>query len=239
MRTADISREGEVSGGMATSVETARRTATDESPALTWVVNWIKSHRQATGYIATALIVAAGLVWWNVLSSHRSEAVAGEQLTQARLGFESKNFALAASELSRIIANYSGTKAAQEGTLLLAQVRLGQGQSQQAIEVLKEYAPRADKDYRAQAYGLLGAAYENLGHPKEAAQAYLDAAGQSEFPFLRGQYLSDAGRALVAAGDTSRAMEVYGRIVREMRETGAATEAKVRLGELTKGAQVP
>lgn len=224
---------------MATSVQTARRTATDESPVLTWLLNWIKGHRQATGYIATAVIVAAGLVWWSLLSSRRSEVVAGEQLAQARFAFESKNFALAASELSRIIANYSGTKAAQEGTLLLAQVRLGQGQSQQAIEVLKEYAPRADKDYRAQAYGLLGAAYENVGHPQEAAQAYLDAAGQAEFPFLRGQFLSDAGRALVAAGDTAGAVETYRKIVKEMGETGSATEAGVRLGELTKGAAVP
>ena len=224
---------------MATSVETARRTGTDESPTLTWFVNWIKGHRQASGYIAAALIVGAGLIWWSALSSRRSEVVAGEQLAQARLAFESKNFALAASELSRIIANYSGTKAAQEGTLLLAQVRLGQGQSQQAIEVLKEYAPRADKDYRAQAHGLLGAGYENVGHPKEAAQAYLDAAGEAVFPFLRGQFLSDAGRALVAGGDTAGAVEAYRKIVKEMGETGLATEASVRLGELTKGRAIP
>lgn len=180
--------------------------------------------------------MAAGLFWWNLLSTRRSEAVARDQLLQARAAFEAKNYALAASELSRITENYSGTRAAEEGTLLLAQVRLLQGQAQQAILVLRDFAPGANKDHRAQAFGLLGAAYENISRPKEAAEAFQAAVQAARMDFLKAGFLSDAGRAFMAAGDTASALKAYRRIVKDFDKTGAIGEARVRIGELTKGA---
>jgi hypothetical protein len=53
--------------------------------------------------------------------------------------------------------------------------------------------------------------------------------------FLKAQMLADAGRAWVAAGDTAKALEAYRRIVKDLPKEGAVTEAKVRLGELTRG----
>lgn len=220
---------------MATTAQTAPRPAAEEASALASALNWIRGHRQAATYIAVALVVGAGLFWWNALSNRRSEEIAGQQLVQARLAFESRNFPLASNELSRMVENYAGTHAAEEGTILLAQIRLLQGQSQQAIQLLKRFAPRAEQAYGAQAYGLLGAAYEDAGQPREAGQAYEKAAHGAELPFLRGQFLSDAGRAWVAAGDTLKAVEAYKGIIAELSETGPVTEAKVRLGELTKG----
>lgn len=224
---------------MATTAETARRSTIDEGPALAPVLNWIRGHRQTAASIAVALVVGAGLFWWNAVSSRRSEEIAGQQLVQARLAFESRNFPLASSELSRMVENYAGTRAAQEGTILLAQIRLVQGQSQQAIELLKGFAPRADRAFRAQAYGLLGASYEDAGQPREAGQAYEEAAAGAELQFLQGQLLSDAARTWVVAGDTVRAIRLYRRITTELSETGPVTEARVRLGELTKGAVSP
>ena len=224
---------------MATTV-TAARTPSAETPSfLTRATTWANAHRQATAYAAIGLVVAAGLFWWNLLSTRRSETVARDQLLEARAAFESKNYALAASELSRITENYSGTRAAQEGTLLLGQVRLLQGQAQQAIAVLRDFAPAAQKDYRAQAYGLLAAAYENISRPKEAGEAYQAAVDAAGMDFLRAQFLSDAGRAYLAAGDTAKAIQAYRRIVKDLYKTGPVQEARVRLGELTKGAALP
>src|SRR6266568_5146209 len=56
------------------------------------------------------------------------------------------------------------------------------------------------------------------------------------YPFLRAQFLSDAGRAWLAAGDTAKAIAAYQTIARQLDSTSAAVEAKVRIGELTKGA---
>ena len=217
---------------MATSVPTQAATRTERSEA---VLTWFREHKQVASWGAAILIVAAGLFGWKLLSTRQSERIASQNLNSARFALDAKNYALAASELSRITENYSGTRSANEASLLLAQVRLGQGQSQQAIQVLKDFAPGAAPDYKAQAYGLLGAAYENAAHPKEAAEAYEEASRNARMPFLKGGFLSDAARAWLAAGDTARARGVYTEIITTLDSTASAVEAKVRLGELTHG----
>ena len=221
---------------MATSVTTAGRpVAAADSGRLTVLVQWIKGHRQASGYVGILVGLGAVLFVWNLWSTRTAERTAGARLEQARLAVDSRNFKLAASELSQVVENYAGTRAAQEATILLAQAYLGQGQSQLAIALLKRFAPGAGKAYQAQAYGLLGAAYENVAHPKDAADAYQRASEAARFPFLRAQFLSDAGRAWVAAGDTTRALAAYRAISEGADSSGAAIEAKVRIGELTRG----
>lgn len=198
-------------------------------------LEWVRQHRQFVSWAATILVIGAGLFGWKLLSTRQSERTASQQLNSARFALDAKNFALAASELSRIAENYSGTRSANEASLLLAQVRLAQGQSQQAIQVLKDFAPGAAPAYKAQAYALLGAAYENLAHPREAGEAYEEAARNARMPFLRAGFLSDAGRAWLAAGDTAHARSLYQEIVTKLDSTPAVFEAKARLGELTKG----
>ena len=206
-----------------------------ESNALTWLTGWIRNHKQVATYLAVALVVALGLFAWSFLTAKTAERSAGRQIAQARLALDSKNYPLAASVLSQVVENFSGTHAAQEASILLAQARLAQGQTQQAIDVLQRSAPKADKYFRAQSYALLGAAYENALRPKEAATAYETAAAAALYPFLRAQFLSDAGRAWLAVGDTAKALAAYRTIAEKLDSTTAAGEAKVRLGELTKG----
>src|SRR5256885_14343539 len=224
---------------MATTVTPAERPAIGDSRALTWLNSWIRSHKQVAAYLAVALVVALGLFAWNFLSAKTAERSAGRQIAQRRLALDSKNYPLAASVLSQVVENFSGTHAAQEAGILLAQTRLAQGQTQQAIDVLQRSAPGADKYFRAQTYGLLGAAYENALRPKDAATAYESAAVAALYPFLRAQFLSDAGRAWLAAGDTARALGAYRMIAEKLDSTSAAGEAKVRIGELTKGGGHP
>ena len=211
------------------------QTVTPVPPALERLLDWIRGHTRAVTWIVGALVVGLGLFLWTLSSTRRSETIAGRQLQGARYAFESQNLPLAASELARIVENYSGTNAAAQGRLLLAQVRLQQGQPQQAVELLRDFAPGAGAAYRAQAYGLLGVAHENLARPRDGAQAYEAGAEAARMDFLRAQLLVDAGRAWTAAGDTAKAIAAYRRVVQELPKESAVTEAKVRLGELTKG----
>ena len=197
---------------------------------------WIKAHRQLTSWIGTIVAVGALLFVWQLSTRRRSEDIANRELQGARYAFENQNLPLAASELAKVVENYSGTNAAEEGRLLLANVRLLQGQPQQAVQVLKDYAPGAGSAFRSQAYGLLGAAYENMGRPREAGEAYENGSTAARLDFLKAQMLSDAGRAWTTAADTAKALAVYRRIVREFPKEATVTEAKVRLAELTKGA---
>lgn len=198
-------------------------------------IAWVNVHKQLTYTVVAILAIGVLLFVWQLSTQRRSEEIASRELQGARFAFENQNMPLAASELARVIENYSGTNAAEEARLLLANVRLLQGQAQQAVEGLRDHAPGAGRAYRAQAYGLLAAAYENLGRFREAAEAYENGAGAARLDFQKAQLLSDAGRAWSTAADTARAVAVFERIVKEFANEGAVTEAKVRLAELTKG----
>jgi len=230
MATQTATRTGSTTGTTgAGSVKPQRPPFSDRALA------WIKAHRQLTSWIGTILVIGAVLFVWQLSTKRRSEDIASRELQSARFAFENQNLPLAASELARVVENYSGTNAAEEGRLLLANVRLLQGQPQQAVQVLKDYAPGAAKAYRAQAYGLLGAAYENMGRPREAGEAYENGSTAARLDFLKAQMLSDAGRAWTIAADTSRALAAYRRIVKDFPKEATVTEAKVRMAELTKG----
>src|SRR5213592_489660 len=179
---------------MGTSVQTAAARAAEENPLLVAIGRWIGANREKALAIAGVLVIVIVLLAWNTLSARQTEQAAGVRLNAARLAFESRNYPLAASELSQVVENYSGTRAAAQANLLLAEVRLYQGQGQRAVDLLKSIAPSVGRDFAAPAYGLLGAAYEDVGHPADAAGAYEEAARRAEFAFLKAQYLSDAGR---------------------------------------------
>jgi len=199
------------------------------------VVGWTKAHKKTTGWTGAILLVGAGLFLWTLSTQRRTEEIASRDLQGARFAFENQNLPLAASELAKVIANYAETNAAAEARILLANVRLLEKQPQQAVTVLKDFAPGAAQAYRAQAYGLLGAAYEDMGQPRQAGEAYENGSAAARLDFLKAQMLSDAGRAWTSAGDTTRAVADYRRIVTEFAKEGMASEAKVRLSELTKG----
>lgn len=198
-------------------------------------VAWLKAHRQVTSWVGAILVVGVVLFVWTMSTKRRTEEIASRDLQGARFAFENQNYPLAASELAKVVENYSGTNAAAEARILLANVRLLEKQPQQAVTVLRDFAPGAPAAYRAQAYGLLGAAYEDLGQPRAAGEAYENGSTAARLDFLKAQLLSDAGRAWTNAGDTTRAVADYRRILKDFAKEGIAGEAKVRLGELTKG----
>jgi len=207
-----------------------------QQDALERLVSWAKANPRTATWPAVILVLGGLLFWWNLASSRTSERVASAALNAARVAFENSNYPLAASELSQITANYSGTSAAQEASLLLAHARILQGQPQQAVDLLSKFAPSAARPYQAQAYDLLGDALENMGRPGDAGVAFHNAADHAAYAFLQGQYLVDAGRAFTEAGDTAQAVAAFQQIVSGMDSTSYIVEAKVRLGELTRGA---
>src|SRR5213593_2093541 len=186
---------------------------------------WVRAHRQITSWVGAILVVGAVLFVWTMSTKRRTEEIASRDLQGARFAFENQNLPLAASELAKVVENYDGTNAADEGRLLLANVRLLQGQPQQAVTVLQDWASGAGQAYRSQAYGLLGGAYENLGRFRDAAEAYEKASSAARLDFQRAQLLSDAGRAWTSAADTTRAIAAYRRIVKDFPKESAVTEA--------------
>ena len=222
---------------MATIVEPSPRTV-PILPMTASASSWL-AHRTnryfAAGAVVLAVALSAGFV---VLSGSRKEAFAGRALDQARNAAESGNLALAASELQKVSTTYSGTKAAQEAVITLNQVRLVNGQHELAAVGLQDFLKgRPSAQFRAPAYGLLGRALENAKRPADAADAYGKASAAAEVDYLRADYLLDAGRAWLAAGERDKAIASYERVTKEYPKTAANTEAEIRLTELTAGSK--
>ena len=196
-------------------------------------VDWIaKYRRQVIGALAAVIVLAAG-VWITVQYQRNKEAQAERSLNEARVAAQSGNLPLAASDLSRLVASHGGTTAADEAIILLAQVRLIQDQPSLAAQELRgALSGGLESQFRAPAHGLLGTAEEQLGNMAAAGEAYERAADESWYTFLKAQYLSDAGRVYWAAGDTTRALEAYERVLSDFEDSPSSTEVRVRLGEL-------
>jgi len=180
--------------------------------------------------------VLALVAWFVMASGRRKEEFAARSLNQARAAAEAGNLPLASSELQRLISAYKGTDAASEAVITLNQVRMVNGQSELAAVGLKEFlAAKPKPQYVPPATGLLGAALENSKHWVEAANAYTQASTASDVDYLKAKYLVDAGRAYTEGGKQEEAAKAYRAVLQKFPKTPSATEAEVRLAEVTRG----
>jgi tetratricopeptide (TPR) repeat protein len=214
---------------MATTVEAK----TQEQPAATATrPRWYRD-RQRLFLIILGVVVAGAIVGWFVMvSAERKEQFAARSLNQARLAAESGNLPLASSELQRLITTYRGTEAANEAVITLNQVRMVNGQSELAAVGLREFlATDPPEKYVAPAHGLLGAALENAKRWADAANAYMQASNVAELPYLKANYLVDAGRAYRLAGRSEEAAKAYRAILEKYPDgpsfTGASQERTI------------
>jgi TolA-binding protein len=191
--------------------------------------------------IGAAVVIAAG-VWLYITSENRKETFASQQLAKARGDAEAGDLPLAAYDLSQLMDRYGGTKAADQGAVLLGEVRLVQGGTQldAAVKGLQAFVEKSHSDYiLASAWSLLGGGLEQQHKYREAAQAYRKAAAAIPYDFLKAQYLLDAGRSLAVAGDSVEARKAYAEVIEVYGALNQAAEARVRLGELGGTAPTP
>ncbi len=193
----------------------------------------LQERRRQLFIAAAAAVLVGGGIWFAQSAKARREAFATRALQDAKSAIAAGNIPLAANDLSRLVSSYGGTSAAGEAALLLAQIRLGQQEPERAIEELRRYLESDPPNrFRAAAYNLLGAAYEQAGRMREAAEAYEQSSTAWPYLYLKAQVLLDAARAYQLGGDTASAVAVYQRIIREFSEAPSVLEAKLRLGEL-------
>ena len=200
---------------------------------------WFRARqRQVTivGGVVLLLGAVGGLLWW---TQSNKEAAAADALEQARSTADNPNgLAQSAGMLQRIIDQYSGTDAAQEAVLTLAQVRLINGQHQLAAVALQEFVDKGPRaKYVAPARGLLGGALEGIGRYADAAENYMQASAGADLDVLKAQYLVSAARSYELAGNREKALTALRTVVKDYSKTAMATEATIRLAELTQGAE--
>lgn len=199
---------------------------------------WFARNSRNLTIVGSVVAIAALGFWWYHASSVRKETFASMALEQARGSAEAGNLPLAASDLAKVYEQYKGTRAADQAALILASVRLLQGQNQVAVSGLQEFLKGSHPNYvEASAYGMLGGGLEQLGRDREAGQAYQRAADKADLDFMKAQYLIDAGRSLALGRDSAGAKAVLGTVLKKYGNLQQAAEARVRMAEL--GGAVP
>ena len=202
------------------------------------VADWATRNGRKLAWGAGIVVVLAAGVWLYQSSQARKEAFAAQALMQARNSAESGNLPLAASDLSKLVDRFGGTRAGDEAVILLNQIRMVQGQRDVAVNALQQFVRGSHPDYvEASAYSLLGGALEDQGKAKDAATAYRQASARARLDFQKAQYLLDAGRAFSIAGDSTAAKAAYSEVLTKFGRLDQAAEARVRMAEL--GGTVP
>ena len=200
------------------------------------VLNWFKVNQTPVLAGAGALATIVLLTWGFSVASTRKEAAARTRLEAAWNTQDAGNLPLAASEFQAVVDGFGGTEAAMEAVIAVNQARLLNGQSQLAVDGLKEFlAGNPPIRFRASAGRMLGAALENVGKPNDAAASYEAAAQDATEAFQKAEALVAAGRAYRAAGNTDAAVRVLRQVISDYPETASFPVAEIRLGELTKG----
>jgi TolA-binding protein len=186
------------------------------------------------GIAGAVVLVVALAIWFTITAGRRKESFAAAALEQARDAAAQNNMGVAVQGFTRVATTYSGTAAAYEATLGIAQARLVADQNELAISTLTDFLrTNPPAIYAAPANVLLGTAYENAGKFPDALTAYRRAATLATNDYLKASDLLDAGRAARLANKRDEAKSIYSEITSKYSKTGAVSEAQVRLSEMT------
>jgi predicted negative regulator of RcsB-dependent stress response len=193
------------------------------------MLEWARanSSKLSVAGIVVIAVAAIGMLWR--ASADKKEVRASQALASAQAVVQSGNAALAQSDLQALLRRYSGTTAALQARLLLAQVHFGQGKVDEGLKELD--AIGSGGPYAASVHGLKAAGLEQAGKPAEAAAQYEQAAAAATTSLTKAAYKSDAARAYLAAGNANEAKRIWESIAADD-SSPLAGEAKVRLGEL-------
>jgi predicted negative regulator of RcsB-dependent stress response len=202
------------------------------------LLGWAQTNLRAV-LIGLAVLVAAAVgIWLYVQTQANKEQRAASDLARASSAVAAGNYALAETDLSRIVSQYASTDAGQQAALLLSEAMYGQGKYQEGIDVLQRHADRAPDFLRAAFHAQIAAGHEELGSFADAAQGYLNAAEAARFDNDRSIFRADAARSYTLAGNTTAARQIWESEAAN-EASPVAGEARVRLGELDAKAARP
>jgi len=174
---------------------------------------WAKQNarRLTYGVVVAVVALVLGLYYRNYRAGLRDRAET--ELSQVRTSALAGNAALAVRDLEAYLARFGGTAAAPEARLLLGKAYLESGESQKAVDLLRDQAGAVGEPMGVAAAILLAAAQEGLGQPEAAIATYLRVADGAAAEYQRMTALESAARLRLEQGDAAGAVALYDRIL--------------------------
>src|SRR5215212_9193835 len=196
-------------------------------------LDWFRINSRIVTIGSIVVAAAAFGFWFYNRSAVLKAENADRKLLAAKQSLGSGNLPLAQSDLKKVADQYPSTSAGAEAGMLLAQLKLEQGDYQGALTTLKDLTAKNESGpYATPLRTLLGDAYSQLGKPAEAAAEYERASQLTTAPNERALLLAKIGRAQTAAGNAAKARQAWDALANQQDNAGLAAEARVRLGEL-------
>lgn len=195
------------------------------------LLDWAQTNLR-TVIIGAAIVVAALVGIWLYIATQANKAERAEaELARASQAVVAGNYALAETDLRRVVQQFGGTDAGKQATLLLSEALYAQQKYQEGVTELEQRVGGAPDHMKSTFHAQIAAGYEELGKFAEAAAAYEEAAKVSRFDTERSILRADAARALTLAGNTAAAIAIWEAEAAD-EASPVAGEARVRLGEL-------
>jgi len=197
---------------------------------------WAEANQQLlTVLIVVAAILMAGLVYYR---SYRSSlnVQAAQQLELVYQTASIQDMEGAVNELTTFLERFSGTAYEGEARLVLGEIYLRDGRSEQAQAVLEPLGSSPRRPIELQGASLLAAAYEQVGRQQEAEQIYLTIASRSDLDFQVRNALAAAARIRSDRGDVAGAIQLFEQAIEGLEEDSPERGLyEMRIAELRAG----
>jgi predicted negative regulator of RcsB-dependent stress response len=181
-----------------------------------------------------AIVVAVGLGggWLYMRSAEIKETKAAQAMGQAEAAYSAGNTPMAQEELAKVVTRYAGTAAAAQAALLGAQLHYEEGELDSGVALLTSSIGKAKGYQKPGLLALRAAGKGTAGQHAEAAADFEAASAAARFQQEKDQYMMEAARQHVQAGNFEAARRTYSAIANR-EDSAHSTEARLRLGELT------
>jgi predicted negative regulator of RcsB-dependent stress response len=197
---------------------------------------WAEKNQQLlTVLVVVAAIFVAGLIYYrNYRASLTAQAAQQLELVYQAVSIQDTEGAI--NELVTFLERFSGTPYEGEARLLLGDLYLRDGRSEQAQAVLEPLGGAPRGPIELQGASLLAAAYEQEGRTDEAEDLYLAIADRSNLDFQVRNALAAAARIRRDRGDGDGAIELYERALQGLEEESPERGVyEMRIAEIRAG----
>lgn len=193
--------------------------------------SFLEKHGKIVGWVIAGLIAVVVIITLMIRSRIQANVVAGSELFQAQMLYNSRLYNETAEKLIALIETYPGTKNSAEACILLAKTyyQLADYDSSQyyAAEFIKKRT--GSQILVSAAYAIQAASLEEKGEFEAAAQVLIEGADRFPHSFTAPMFLLDAGRCYCLSGQMELARESNERILRNYPQSELVFRANEQL----------
>lgn len=193
--------------------------------------DWIQANNRALTIGGGVVVIALLGGWFYMRSGELRRLNAERMLNQAKQSVAAGNAPLAQADLQRVASRYKNTPSGAQAAMILAQMQYDAGQYAEGLQTLNPFRT-VGGDLQASVLSLIGDGQLASGQATEAAETYKEAAAATTLVGEKTVYRSKAARALMAAGKTNEARELWQQLADDPDAQLVHAEAQIRLGEL-------